>query len=112
MMSHKRITLLLMCLMLLGIVTPAFAQEKVVKIGALYPMTGRSGIYGMDSVAAAEMAVEEINAKGGAAGYKIVFINTDSKAKPDYSVNVAKRYIADDKVHFLFGVVSSAWAWP
>jgi branched-chain amino acid transport system substrate-binding protein len=35
-------------------------------------------------------------------------INTDSKAKPDYSVMVAKRYITQDKVHFLFGVVSSA----
>ena len=54
------------------------------------------------------MAVDEINAKGGVAGYKLEFMNTDSKAKPDYSVRVAKRYITEDKVHFLFGVVSSA----
>ncbi|WP_027192077.1 ABC transporter substrate-binding protein [Fundidesulfovibrio putealis] len=108
MASPKRIASLCLLLLLTAIVSSAFAQEKVVKIGALYPMTGRSGIYGMDSVAAAEMAVEEINAKGGVAGYKIQFINTDSKAKPDYSVTVAKRYISDDKVHFLFGVVSSA----
>jgi len=84
------------------------AQEKVIKIGALYPMTGRPGLYGLDSVDAAEMAIAEINAKGGVAGYKLELINTDSKAKPDYSVMVAKRYIEQDKVHFLFGVVSSA----
>jgi branched-chain amino acid transport system substrate-binding protein len=84
------------------------AQEKVVKIGALYPMTGRAGLYGLDSVDAAEMAVEEINAKGGVAGYKLELLNTDSKAKPDYSVRIAKRYIDEDKAHFLFGVVSSA----
>jgi branched-chain amino acid transport system substrate-binding protein len=71
-------------------------------------MTGRAGLYGKDSVAAAEMAVAEINSKGGVAGYKLQLINTDSKAKPDYAVMVAKRYIDQDKVHFLFGVVSSA----
>lgn len=84
------------------------AEEKVIKIGSMFPMTGRAGLYGLDSVDAAEMAVAEINKKGGVAGYKIEFINTDSKAKPDYAVMVAKRYIDQDKVNFLFGVVSSA----
>lgn len=83
------------------------AQENVIKIGAIYPMTGRAGLYGLDSVAAMEMAMEEINAKGGAAGYKFDALSTDSKVKPDYSVRVAKRYIEEDKVNFLFGVVSS-----
>ncbi len=87
--------------------TPAAADEKVIKIGAMYPMTGRAGLYGKDSVAAAEMAVEEINSKGGVAGYKIELLTTDSKAKPPYAVRVAKRYITEDKVHFIFGVVSS-----
>ncbi|MEM5788662.1 MAG: ABC transporter substrate-binding protein [Syntrophobacteraceae bacterium] len=85
----------------------AFAQDKVIKIGAIYPMTGRAGLYGLDSVAAMEMAIEEINAKGGVAGYKLDVLSTDSKVKPDYSVRIAKRYIEEDKVHFLFGVVSS-----
>ncbi len=85
----------------------AGAEDKVVKIGALYPMTGRAGLYGLDSVAAAEMAIAEINGKGGVKGYKLELISTDSQAKPDYSVQVAKRYITSDNVHFLFGVVSS-----
>ncbi len=83
------------------------AQEKVIKIGAIYPMTGRAGLYGLDSVAAMEMAIEEINSKGGVAGYKLDALYTDSKVKPDYSVRIAKRYIEEDKVNFLFGVVSS-----
>ena len=86
------------------------AEEKVVKIGAMYPMTGRAGLYGMDSVAAAQMAIEEVNAKGLAGGYKLEATFTDSKAKPDYAVTVANRYIADDKVNFLFGTVSSGVA--
>jgi branched-chain amino acid transport system substrate-binding protein len=36
-----------------------------IKIGCLYPMTGRGGRYGLDSKIAAEMAADEINAKGG-----------------------------------------------
>ncbi len=83
------------------------AQEKVIRIGAMYPMTGRAGLYGIDSVAAAEMAIDEINAKGGVNGYMIDATFTDSKARPAYAVRVATRYITEDKVHFLFGVVSS-----
>lgn len=85
----------------------ASAQDKVIRIGAMYPMTGRAGLYGKDSVAAAELAINEINSKGGVAGYKFDATFTDSKAKPAYAVRVAKRYITEDKVHFLFGVVSS-----
>src|SRR3990172_3754714 len=106
--KHKIFIIFLSALLALIVVPLAIsAEQKVVKIGALYPMTGRAGIYGLDSVDAAEMAIEEINSKGGVAGYKLELINTDSKAKPDYSILVAKRYIDQDKVRFLFGVVSS-----
>ncbi len=105
----KRAWRVLLVIFLAAIALPlsAFAQEKVIRIGALYPMTGRAGLYGLDSVAAMEMAMDEINAKGGVAGYKIEALSTDSKVKPDYAVRVAKRYIEEDKVNFLFGVVSS-----
>ena len=97
----------LLSLIAVPLAQAAAPAEKVIRIGAMYPMTGRPGLYGMDSVAAAEMAIDEINAKGVAGGYKIDAIFTDSKAKPAYAVRVANRYIAEDKVHFLFGVVSS-----
>lgn len=83
------------------------ADQKVIKVGGMYPMTGRAGLYGKDSVAAAEMAIDEVNAKGIKGGYKIEAYFTDSKAKPAYAVRVANRYITDEKVDFLFGVVSS-----
>lgn len=107
MRKGRLVVLLVACAALLMVSFAMAAEEKVIKIGAMYPMTGRAGLYGKDSVAAAEMAVKEINDKGGVAGYKIKFINTDSKAKPPYAVQVAKRYITQDKVHFIFGVVSS-----
>ena len=94
------------CLTFVAVPFAADAADKTIRIGAMYPMTGRAGLYGKDS-AAAEMAIDEINSKGGAAGYKIDATFTDSKAKPAYAVRVAKRYITEDEVHFLFGVVSS-----
>ena len=91
----------------MGMAEAATAAEKIV-IGAMYPMTGRAGRYGKDSVSGAEIAADEINAKGGVNGRMIDLIFTDSKANPGYAVKVAKRYITEDKVNFLFGVVSSA----
>ena len=91
----------------MGLAEAATAAEKIV-IGAMYPMTGRAGRYGKDSVSGAEIAADEINAKGGVNGRMIDLIFTDSKANPAYAVKVAKRYITDDKVNFLMGVVSSA----
>ncbi|MCX8070348.1 MAG: ABC transporter substrate-binding protein [Thermodesulfovibrionales bacterium] len=83
--------------------------SEVVKIGALYPMTGRAGLYGKDSEAAIKIALDEVNAKGIAKGkYKLDVIITEDQSKPDYAVSVAKRYITSDKVKFLFGVISSA----
>jgi branched-chain amino acid transport system substrate-binding protein len=106
-MYRKSVAVVLILLSFILVPGLTMAQEKLIRIGALYPMTGRSGLYGLDSVAAAEMAIDEINSKGGVAGYKIDIVFTDSKSKPAYAVRVAERYITEDKVHFLFGVVSS-----
>lgn len=108
-MTKQRYWTLVVVALVAFIVVPCWvsAQDKVIRIGAMYPMTGRAGLYGKDSVAAAELAIDEINSKGGVAGYKIDAVFTDSKAKPAYAVRVAKRYISEDEVHFIFGVVSS-----
>ncbi|MCP4671098.1 MAG: ABC transporter substrate-binding protein, partial [Desulfobacula sp.] len=80
--------LLAFCIIPVGV----SAADKMIKIGGLYPMTGRAGLYGKDSVAAAEIAINEINAKGGVAGYKIDATFNDSKVKAAYAIRVAKRY--------------------
>lgn len=105
--KHNWSLLTVAALSLLVVPFAQAADDKLIRIGALYPMTGRAGLYGKDSVAAAEMAIDEINEKGIADGYKIEAYFTDSKVKPAYAVRVANRYITDEKVHFLYGVVSS-----
>src|SRR3990170_2103212 len=72
----------------MGMAEAATAAEKIV-IGAMYPMTGRAGRYGIDSVSGAEIAADEINAKGGVSSAvglavtevskenKVIFVGTD-----------------------------------
>ncbi|HXP96306.1 MAG TPA: ABC transporter substrate-binding protein, partial [Telmatospirillum sp.] len=85
----------------------AMAAGATVDIGCLYPMTGRAALYGKDSVAAAEMAVAEINENGGAAGKMLHVVFADDQSKTAFATRIARRYIADDKVDFLCGGVSS-----
>ena len=42
---------------------PAAAQQKVIKIGALYPLTGNLASTGMDCKRGVDLAVEIINGK-------------------------------------------------
>ncbi|MFQ5785074.1 MAG: ABC transporter substrate-binding protein [Alphaproteobacteria bacterium] len=82
-------------------------EDAGVKVGCIYPMTGRGSLYGKDSVAAIRIAVDEVNARDEAAGKPIRVLFEDSKSKPAYAVRIAQQYIADDHVDFLCGVVSS-----
>ena len=102
----RRGLFLIVVVMLFCSFTVAYGAETI-KIGALYTMTGRGGQYGKDSEVAIKIAVDEVNAKGLPGGAKLEVIITDDK-NPQYAVSVAKRYISDEKVKFLFGIISSA----
>ncbi|MCK1379132.1 ABC transporter substrate-binding protein, partial [Bradyrhizobium sp. 24] len=51
--------------------TPALSADKVAKIGVLAPLTGSTAADGKEMVDGAKLAVDEINAGGGVAGYKL-----------------------------------------
>lgn len=73
-------------------------------------MAGRGGRYGHDSMVAAEMAVDEINAGGGVLGRELRLLVADDRADPTYAVRAAIRFVEEDLVDFLMGVISSAVA--
>ncbi len=96
-----------LCLASFTTAVPATASSTV-EVGCMFPMTGRGALYGRDSIAAIEMAVEAINGRGGAAGHMLRVRYADSQSKPAFAVSIARRFIAETKVHFLCGVVSSS----
>src|SRR3954468_14642535 len=60
----------------------AVAQQPPIKIGVLYPLTGGGAVYGVPAMAGHQLAVEELNAKGGILGRKIESIERDDKLNP------------------------------
>jgi branched-chain amino acid transport system substrate-binding protein len=77
--------------------TPALAQDKVVKIGVLNDMSSLyADIGGPNSVVAVKMAVEDSGLL--AKGWKIDVISGDHQNKPDVGVNLARQWIDTEKV--------------
>lgn len=87
--------------------TGGFAEDTI-KLGGMLPLSGRAADLGITCKQGAELAVKEINAKGGVLGKKLELLMADSKANVQELVSLSKRYIQKDEVNFLFGVVSSA----
>jgi len=81
-----------------------------IKIGFPIPLSGPTAVYGKPVLAGAEMAVQEINAKGGVLGRKLELLSRDSKASADEAVRLAREMIIKDSVDFLAGTLTSAEA--
>ena len=108
-MKNKISALLLGTALALSAGTMAFAQDKVVKIGAL---SDQSGLYadlgGPGSTLAAQMAVEDSGLT--AKGWKIDVISGDHLNKPDVGVSIAKQWFDVDKVDAIVDVPNSGVA--
>ena len=81
-----------------------------IKIGFPIPLSGPTAVYGEPVLKGAEMAVSEINAKGGVLGRKLELLSRDSKASADEAVRLARELIIKDNVDFLAGTLTSAEA--
>src|SRR3954468_24525212 len=101
---------------------PASAQDKTVKIGAVYPLSGNAASAGVHAKAAIETAVEIINnahpelgdlplAKNaglaGLGGAKVEVVFADNQGSPATGQNQALRLITEEKVVALSGSYQS-----
>jgi branched-chain amino acid transport system substrate-binding protein len=89
---------------------PAVSMAADIKIGFPIPLSGPGSVYGKPILAGAQMAVAEINAKGGVLGRKLELVSRDSKANADEAVRLARELIIKDGVDFLAGTLTSAEA--
>lgn len=107
--------------MVLAEAGPAPAQQKVIKIGALYPLTGNLAATGADCKRGVDLAVEIINGKydlnlplANEEGIpnldhaKIEVIYADTKGDPKNGLAEAERLITEEKVVALIGAYQSA----
>lgn len=97
------------CAALLTAPLGARAADNI-KIGVPVPLSGPTAVYGVPILKGAEMAVQEINARGGVLGRKIELLSRDSKANADEAVRLSRELIIKDNVDFLAGTLTSAEA--
>ncbi len=83
----------------------------VVKIGFANPLTGTYAAYGKNEIVGCQLAIDQINAKGGILGRQVqVLVEDSTSGDAGTAVQKSRKLIEGDKVDFLFGNVNSALA--
>lgn len=92
----------------LGLAAGVHAQEaKPIKVGLFFDFTGAAATLAEPAKLAIDMAVGEINAKGGIVGRKIETIVADTQTDPTIGVGEIKRLVLQEKVDVVLGPVIS-----
>jgi branched-chain amino acid transport system substrate-binding protein len=85
--------------------------EEPVKIGLDNPLTGTFAAVGKNELIGAQLAIEQINAKGGILGRQVDLLVEDSTSgEAAVAVQKANKLIERDQVNFLLGNINSALA--
>jgi len=82
--------------------TVAHAQDKVIKIGGLFPMSGPGSYFGVQDKQGIELALEQLN-KAGVNGYRFEVQFEDSACSPLPATQAAKRLLEQYKPHVVLG---------
>ena len=97
----------------LGFAGIAAAQDKKIKIGVIYDLTGPLAGGGSElQYIGAKIMIDSFIKAGGVEGYKIEAVYADAQSKPDVAINEAVRLVEQEKVDMLLGFYSSAQCVP
>jgi branched-chain amino acid transport system substrate-binding protein len=102
MRKHSAALYLGLALGLLAVADTACAQDKSIKIGGLFPMSGPGAYFGTQDKQGIELAIEQIN-KTGVGGYKLEIQYEDSACSPLPATQAAKRLLDQYKPHVVIG---------
>ncbi len=96
----------------LGMAASAQAQEKKIKIGVIYDLTGPLAGGGSELQYTGAKIMLDSYASKLVEGYKVEAVYADAQSKPDVAINEAIRLIEQEKVDMLLGFFSSAQCVP
>ena len=80
----------------------ASAQDKVIRIGGLFPMSGPGAYFGAQDKQGIELAIEQLN-KTGVNGYKLEVKFEDTACSPLPATQASKRVLEQYKPHIAIG---------
>ena len=91
----------------------ALAQEKVIKIGFLAPLTGAVAAWGKPGLDGCEIWAERVNAAGGIklsdGDYMVEFVAYDNEYDPAKARTGATKLIREDGVSFIMMLGGDTW---
>src|ERR1700704_1333028 len=96
----------------LGLAMSAQAQDKKIKIGVIYDLTGPLAGGGSELQYTGAKIMLDQYAKKDVEGYKVEAVYADAQSKPDVAINEAVRLIEQEKVDMLLGFYASAECVP
>ncbi|MCD6680027.1 MAG: ABC transporter substrate-binding protein [Burkholderiaceae bacterium] len=86
------------------------AQQKPIRFGAIYIMSGSAAAYGQFAKQGMELAADEINKKGGILGRQVEFSLEDGQGKVDVAIQAARKLVFQGGADALMGLDSSGVA--
>ena len=79
-----------------------------IKVGFIGPISGFYALQGNDMLNCTQLALDEVNAAGGAAGRELALYVEDNKLEPKASIDAARKLIHRDEVDVIIGVLASS----
>ena len=86
-----------------GAFTTGFAQDKVIRVGVLMPISGPASYFGVQGKQGIDLALEQITKAGGVNGHRIQVQYEDSACSPLQATNTVKRVLEQFKPHIVVG---------
>src|SRR4051812_24513994 len=82
----------------LGLASTAGAQQKKIKVGVVYDLTGPFAGGGSElQYTGAKIMIDYFIKQGGVEGYQIEPVYADAQSKPDIAINEATRLVEQEK---------------
>lgn len=91
---------------------PARAQAPELRLGAMFPLSGPSGLLGDESFRGVELAVEERNAAGGVFGRTVRLVRADAPDEAAATAEARRLTQGNDRVAAIIGSFSTAISLP
>lgn len=111
-MAARLVRGLLVAMSATGLAASAQAQDKKIKIGVVFDLTGPLAGGGSELNYVGTKIVLDHFAKTGVEGYKIEAVYADAQSKPDIAINESVRLLEQEKVDMVLGFFSSAQCVP
>lgn len=87
---------------------PDATASADIPVGEFASLTGATASFGQSSHKGTQMAIDEINATGGALGKKFRLITEDDQSRPGEAATVVRKMISRDRIIALLGEVASS----